>query len=232
MKWTSSRRASTSRSWRSPLTSTVIRWRSRSAPSAPRLRRLSHGAGREHLGEVAAVVGGRVHVGRAGRDRRPGPPRRDRAASLAQRRARRRTGTAATQPSATRAWPSLSGRRRVDDARPVLADRDGGEAVAAARPGESVIFVSSSPGRDRRQVDAEEELLRRRPSARPRSRRSSSWPRAPTISGGQVVGRIARCRRCRRSCRGCEPGRRRSAPPTSARIGRAAATSGDSITAV
>ena len=89
----SSLRGSTSRSYVVPLTVTET---SISAPAASSAR-----ARREHRGEVRPVLGGRVDVGR--RHRASPPARRRRLPSGES--AVTSTGTASTQPSATRTEP-------------------------------------------------------------------------------------------------------------------------------
>ena len=108
MKWISSFRASTSRSYAVPLTVTVIVREVGIVPastsaSAPRVvRGLDDGTDGEHRSEVPAVVGRGVHIGR-GIDL--GAATAARIASASAEAGSSSTGTASTQPSAILTLP-------------------------------------------------------------------------------------------------------------------------------
>ena len=126
----------------------------------------SDGAHRRDLREVASVVGGAVDVGRRvercaepvrgsadGVGFEKSPPARRSSIAVA------RTGEAATQPIATRARISRNGRRRIDDVRPVRADREPGVAVARAARGGHVDLREQLAFADGGHVHADEELV-------------------------------------------------------------------------
>ena len=210
----------------SPLTSTVIVAAAGSASTRLLSRRLPRLRARRAPRRDGA--GSRPTRGRptGGSSVAPRPAHRRRAPALAA--LGRRSGSTAHDghrvDAADRdARSACRSQRRggVDDARAVLADRHRREAVAlAARRDRDLRQQLARP--DGGHVDAEEELLRRHRRARRPRRRSSSSRRARRAAAASgSSGRSSR--RCRRSCRGCAPGRRRSARPTSARIGRARA---------
>ena len=131
---------------------------------------LQNGAHRRDLGEVPAVVGARVDVGRAGRAIAPRPRGggahgrlgQSPAARLLLHRGRPHRARTTTQPIATLtpSGPTVAAALTMY----VPCAPSATPAIASPVPGFRVgteIFVSSSPSRDGRQVDAEEELLGR-----------------------------------------------------------------------
>ena len=106
---------------------------------------LAHGADGADLGEVAAVVGGGVDVGGRLEARPRAPPSRTAASSVDSGRST--TGTASTQPTASRGPPSRVERGGdVDDAGAVGAERHAPRSRRRAWPAAGTeIFVSSSP---------------------------------------------------------------------------------------
>ena len=138
-KWIRSRRASTSRSYCCPLTSTVIVLREVASTSSF-LRPARQRAGR---GSRPDVAGSRLRRARptADRGRRPGLPR-------AQRRARpiralTRTGVASTHPIARRGAPPSIEAATLTMHVPSLPI--GTDAKPSLFPGGTEIFVNSSP---------------------------------------------------------------------------------------
>ncbi len=133
------------------------------------------------------------------------------------------TGTASTQPSAILRLPLI-------DAAALTMHVPSTPSVTAAKPSARPAGIADLrqqlAGADRGHVDAEEEVLRRRPCDRRPRRGSSSRRRArPAAAAGGWSGRW--CRRCRRSCRGFAPARRRSARrPRRGSAGRAPRSTG------
>ncbi len=135
-KWTSRRRASTSRSWRSPLTSTEIRWLLTGSITRPPPADGAHG---DDLGEVLRYSaeactsdGGSI----------PAPRTASRTAFSSGAEVKT-TGVAATQPSATRASPSSIVAAALTMQVPSLPI--GIEAKPSPAPAGTEIEVRSSP---------------------------------------------------------------------------------------
>ena len=170
MKWISSFRASTSRSYVVPLIVTAIDRTSgsfllhvlsssRCWPGRLRARRAPRRDARGTRLEACTSDGGSRSAARDGRAHR----------ICVGRGGLSTTGTASTQPSAIVTLP-FTDAAALDDARALDAERDGREAVAAAGrdrdPGQQLAR------RDRGQVDAEEELGRGDGALAARVRRS------------------------------------------------------------
>ena len=144
-KWMRSLRGSTSRSYVVPLTVTVTSISGLRPPRAARVASTSARWMRYSL-EAWTSDGGMRFAARTASATPSGPS------------AVRSTGTASTQPSATRTAP-FDARGGVADAGPVGAERHRREAVLLAGRNRDPRQQLARP--DRGEIDAEEELLRR-----------------------------------------------------------------------
>ena len=191
MKWISSLRASTSRSYVVPLTVTAIVCEVETVSASTWCQLLFFAAWAtartaSTCGEVRAVLARRVHVGGRGRGSRRRRQRRTAASSSESGSST--TGTASTQPSAILRLPLI-------DAAALTMHVPSTPSVTAAKPSARPAGIrdlrQELAGADRGHVDAEEEVLRRRPCARrPRRAIVISAPSAASSGGRWLVGSL------------------------------------------
>ena len=160
-----------------------------SVSSRPSRSRMLDGADRAHLGEVAAVVGRAVDVGRRIELRAGARPRERRRSSVRCHVDEHGDRVDAAERDPRPAVPRHAAALTMHvPSRPIVT---ASKPSAAVRGGGIEIESSSSPGADRGHVDAEEELVGRDRRAR-RPRRGSSTRAERNEQRRKVVRRVAR----------------------------------------